>query len=336
MLNKFDEVVTENQEKLAKSNDVETTEKANNEELEPVQAENSNAEGSKAEVLDVTEQTEETLEEKDAEELVEENIEDLEEVNAEADENTEEADTEEKVEDEEATEDVEEEQAEKKLITEKERKRKQSETADDKDDSLKDKDKDPKEDGNEADRDRPKKPKKPTNKDKQKTEQVKKSDTNEDLQGLLEVVLKSYTANVEAQNAMLAKLDAMETAIASMQKERAEAFGVEEVVETTSKSLEEINKVSEPVEDKAVSYVAKSAVDVEAPVEEQEATETKEEEKLFDVQRDRQKFLERFKKEARSGDLGRVELSNYQEAYYRASQGQATEDDLARLHGFIN
>ena len=207
-------------------------------------------------------------------------------------------------------------------------------------------DDDKEEDEKDEKKEKPKKKKKKGEDDEdeedeaEEKEEAKKSTSFEDAEGLFKSILESYKASVAVNKSLLETNKDLIKQIETLKEEvtKSLTFTGEAVAKSFGGLVDE-TEVVEEVEDKAVSYIAKSVDAIEESVDTEVEDIVIPEEApaapIFDADASREEFLDRFRYEAQRNNYSRGQLQSIKDDYLTAKEGkQISEAAQLKLKQF--
>ena len=207
-------------------------------------------------------------------------------------------------------------------------------------------DDDKEEDEKDEKKEKPKKKKKKGEDDEdeedeaEEKEEAKKSTSFEDAEGLFKSILESYKASVAVNKSLLETNKALIKQMETLKEEvtKSLTFTGEAVAKSFGGLVDE-TEVVEEVEDKAVSYIAKSVDAIEESVDTEVEDIVIPEEApaapIFDADASREEFLDRFRYEAQRNNYSRGQLQSIKDDYLTAKEGkQISEAAQLKLKQF--
>ena len=207
-------------------------------------------------------------------------------------------------------------------------------------------DDDKEEDEKDEKKEKPKKKKKKGEDDEdeedeaEEKEEAKKSNSFEDAEGLFKSILESYKASIAVNKNLLETNKALIKQMETLKEEvtKSLTFTGEAVAKSFGGLVDE-TEVVEEVEDKAVSYIAKSvdAIEeyVDTEVEDIVIPEEAPAAPIFDADASREEFLDRFRYEAQRNNYSRGQLQSIKDDYLTAKEGkQISEAAQLKLKQF--
>lgn len=207
-------------------------------------------------------------------------------------------------------------------------------------------DDDKEEDEKDEKKEKPKKKKKKGEDDEdeedeaEEKEEAKKSTSFEDAEGLFKSILESYKASVAVNKSLLETNKSLIKQMETLKEEvtKSLTFTGEAVAKSFGGLVDE-TEVVEEVEDKAVSYIAKSVDAIEESVDTEVEDIVIPEEApaapIFDADASREEFLDRFRYEAQRNNYSRGQLQSIKDDYLTAKEGkQISEAAQLKLKQF--
>lgn len=171
-------------------------------------------------------------------------------------------------------------------------------------------------------------------------EEAKKSTSFEDAEGLFKSILESYKASIAVNKNLLETNKALIKQMETLKEEvtKSLTFTGEAVAKSFGGLVDE-TEVVEEVEDKAVSYIAKSVDAIEESVDTEVEDIVIPEEApaapIFDADASREEFLDRFRYEAQRNNYSRGQLQSIKDDYLTAKEGkQISEAAQLKLKQF--
>jgi len=176
--------------------------------------------------------------------------------------------------------------------------------------------------------------------EEEEKEEAKKSTSFEDAEGLFKSILESYKASIAVNKNLLETNKALIKQMETLKEEvtKSLTFTGEAVAKSFGGLVDETGVVEE-VEDKAVSYIAKSVDAIEESIDTEVEDIVIPEEApaapIFDADASREEFLDRFRYEAQRNNYSRGQLQSIKDDYLTAKEGkQISEAAQLKLKQF--